>query len=184
MDPKLLTLLGLAVDSKIETVIDAIAKMQGDAAKMKEEIEKASSEVKVKTEELATARSTSPSLDKFVPRADYELAVTRANSAEKQIEDTKKETLAKEVASEIEMAVKSGKIAPASKDFYVSTCSTREGFENFKKFAQSAPNIVPDSGLDGKKPPVATPTLSEMELSIARSCGLTAEKFIAARDAK
>ncbi len=68
------------------------------------------------------------------------------------------------------------KNAPASKDFYVATCRSVGGLEKFKTFVASAPKIVADSGLDGKKTPGDPETaLNADQTKIMQMFGNTAE---------
>lgn len=102
--------------------------------------------------DTALNRAESPSLDKFVPRADYDQAQNRAAAAEQKLADQQKADQDKAIETAINSAIEAGKIAPASRDFYVAACRQEGGLENFQKFVESAPVIAADSGLDGKKP--------------------------------
>jgi len=167
MDPKLLALLGLAADATLEQVIAACSTLK-DAG------EKA-------VAELATARSQQQSLDKFVPRADYNTALARAEKAEKSIAEESAKTLAAAVDAEIDVALKAGKITPATVEYHKALCSVAGGLERFKTFVAAAPVVAADSDLDGKPAPNADKkTLSEEQLAVARNCGLTGEQYLAA----
>jgi phage I-like protein len=173
MDPKLLALLGLNADANLETVLAAIAKMKDEATLATKKVTETESA-------LATARATPPGLDRFVPRADYELVMARAQASEKQISDQKKEAHLKEVNTEIDTALKAGKIVPASKDFYLATCSVEGGLEKFRDFVKTAPVIGDPSKLEGAPPPSGgDPTASDEALAIATRCGVTKDKYLA-----
>ncbi|WP_321367601.1 phage protease [uncultured Desulfuromusa sp.] len=135
MDLKaLLKLLGLSEDATQEAAMNAIQKLQGD----------------LKT---AMNRESTPDLQKFVPRADYDQVLERASNSEKKLADAAKEQLEESINSEVDAALKAGKIAPASKDFYTAMCRTDDGLTQFKKFLESAPVIADPSNLDGKDLP-------------------------------
>lgn len=105
-------------------------------------------------QEHATAlnRADNPSLDKFVPRADYDKAVEKANNAERALKDRDAADLETAIATEIDAAMKAGKITPATVDYHKAQCQTEGGLNRFKQFVASAPVIGGDTNLDGKKP--------------------------------
>ena len=131
----LLKFLGLDENASEEAAINAVKKIQGDL-------------------ETATNRAKTPDLEKFVPKADYAQAMTRASNAEAKLEEKNKAELETSINAEIDAALKAGKIAPASKDFYVAMCQMAGGLDKFKDFVKTAPVIAKDSGLDGKDPVV------------------------------
>ncbi len=130
---QLLKLLGLPEDATVEMAMNAVQKLQGDLAS-------------------AINREKTPDLQKFVPRADYDQLMTRATNAEAKLEEKAQADLETAINSEIDAALKAGKIAPASKDYYVAMCRMDGGLEKFKKFIETAPVIAKDSGLEGKDP--------------------------------
>lgn len=133
MFKKLLILLGLAETATEEQALNAVTLLQGD----------------LKT---ARNRAETPSLDKFVPRADYDNVVSRATNAETKLSERDKADLDKAVTAAVDDAVKSGKIVPASKDYYTAMCRQEGGLAAFTKFLETAPVIGKDSDLDDKDP--------------------------------
>jgi phage I-like protein len=172
MDPKLITMLGLTADATADQVLSAIATMK--AAR-----EKSEADLVTARTEVATARSSPPSLDKFVPRADYEVALARAGTAETAIAEGKKAARQKEIDTEIDAALKAGKIVPASKDFYIATCSAEGGLERFRDFVKIAPTVGAPSGLDDKQLPGSDDVMGAQEIAIASKCGVTKEQYLA-----
>ena len=130
---KLLARLGLPETANLEEALNAIGQMKTDLV-------------------TALNRAETPSLEKFVPRADYDQALTRAANAETKLAEQAKTQLEAAVNSEIEAALRAGKITPATKDFYFSMCRQEGGLDQFKKFVAAAPVVGEPSGLD-KKPP-------------------------------
>ena len=121
-----------------------------------------------------------PDLAKFVPRADYELALNRAKSAEDKIAAAAKSAHESEVAAAIDGAVKGGKIAPASRDFYLATCSTADGLANFKKFIAAAPTAfreVAAPSVSGDQPDAVA--LNAEQRDVARSLNIDPKTFAA-----
>lgn len=128
--------------------------------------------------DLTTAKNQqqNPSLNKFVPRGDYDAAMNRAETAETKLNEHLATARNQEVTALIEGAIEEGKIVPASKDFYISACNQEGGVENFKKFIESAPAVVSDSGLDSKKPGNGTSTAMNAEQQkVADQFGNSAE---------
>ena len=128
-----------------------------------------------------------PSLEKFVPRADYEVAVNRATTAEATLAAQAKAGHEAKVAAAIDGALKAGKIAPASKDFYLATCSTADGLASFEKFVAGAPSVFGESSVGredpAKKDAVA---LNAEQKAAAKALGIPEAdlaKFVAAQAA-
>lgn len=148
--------LGLPEDASEETALNAIAKLHTDV-------------------QTALNSAKTPSLDKFVPRADYETALNRASVAEAKIAEADKAKQEGEIEIAINQALTEGKIAPASKEFYVATCRTEGGLAQFKAFIASAPKIVADSGLGEKQPEGEQTALNAEQSKIMQMFGNTAE---------
>ncbi len=153
---KMLDKLGLSEDATEETALNAIGKLQTDL-------------------QTALNSAQTPPLDKFVPRADYETALNRAATAEAKIADGEKARREADIETAINQALTDGKIAPASKEFYVATCRAEGGLEQFKKFVASAPKIVADSGMGGKSPDETQTALNADQTRITEMFGNTAE---------
>ena len=154
---KILAKLGLPEDATEATALNAIGTLQTDL-------------------QTALNSAQTPPLEKFVPRADYETALNRATTAEAKIAQGEKDRLEGEIETAINQALTEGKIAPASKEFYVATCRAEGGLAKFKAFISSAPKIVADSGLDGKSPESdGQVALNADQASIMNMFGNTAE---------
>ncbi|MCF6267626.1 MAG: phage protease [Desulfuromusa sp.] len=152
----LLKKLGLPAAATLEQALNAIQKLQGDL-------------------QTAMNRETTPDLTKFVPRADYDQVLERATNSEKKLETDAKEKLETAINSEVDTALKAGKIAPASKDFYVAMCRTEDGLTQFKQFLESAPVIVDPSDLDTREQPDSGKALNAEQKQIADMFGNSAE---------
>jgi phage I-like protein len=130
---------------------------------------------------VATAlNAEQPDLARFVPRADYELALNRATTAEARIAADAKAAHEAKVAAAIDGAVHAGKVAPASKDFYLAACSTAEGLAAFQRFAASAPTafreiVNPAAGGAGAD----QVALNAEQLAVAKALGLDPKAFAA-----
>ncbi|WP_421864350.1 phage protease [Marinobacter adhaerens] len=152
----LLKKLGLPEDATEAQAITALNQVQADL-------------------ETAKNREATPSLDKYVPRADFDQAQTRAANAEQTLKTLKKEREDEAIESAINQALEDGKIAPATVDYHKAQCRTEGGLERFKTFVESAPAITGDSGLDGRKTPGADKALNTETLKIAGMMGNSEE---------
>ncbi len=101
----------------------------------------------------------------MVPKADYDVVMNRAETAEQKLAERDESDLKAEASAAVDGAVKNRKIAPASKGYYLSLCTTREGLDNFKKFAESAPKVIDDQAAapEGKAPDGGTRLSPEAE---------------------
>ena len=142
MNKEILTALGLAEDATDEQVVTAIntLKTERDSARNKEILtalglaEDATGEQAVAAvNKLKTDHA--PSLDEFVPRADYDQAVAKVATATKEAQEN-------EIEAEITKALEAGKITPATREYHVEQCKAEGGLERFKKYVKAAPEIA------------------------------------------
>ncbi|MDH5258580.1 MAG: phage protease, partial [Gammaproteobacteria bacterium] len=105
----------------------------------------------LKQEHTAALNSAqNPSLDKFVPRADFDSAVARANNAEQKLKDDADSKLNAEIDTAINSALAVGKITPATKEYHTAMCKQEGGLDRFKAYVAAAPVIADVSNLDKK----------------------------------
>ncbi len=118
-----------------------------------------------------------------VPKADYDVVLNRAEVAERALLEQAEDALRKEVSSAIDEAVEAGKIAPASKGYYVELCRTQEGLEKFKEFVKVAPKVVVDTtGTEGNVETNRT-VLSADEIALCRQIGVSEETYLKGKGA-
>jgi phage I-like protein len=116
-------------------------------------------------------------LTRYVPRADYDQAQNRASAAETQLAEIRKQALDEEIGKAVNRAIAEGKIAPASKEFYVASCRREGGLEEFKKFAEAAPQVIKDPQLPATPGTGNGSGLSDAELAVCRNMGLDETEF-------
>lgn len=151
--------LGLAEDATEEQILTAIQKQSSD---------------------LETARaSATPSLSEFVPRADYDSVLARAQTAETELESAATEAREAEVETFLAAAVKDRRITPATKSHYVALAlASDEGFEQVKELCSKMPQIADPSVLnDAELAPKGG--LTEEQRELCGQLGLTEEAFAA-----
>ncbi|MDP8832777.1 phage protease [Serratia marcescens] len=158
MPAEIAAALGLGADATVESGVTAIQGLKN-------------------AEQVALNRAQTPDLTAFVPKDTYQLALNRAETAEGKLNDQ----AVKDAEALVDAAIASGKVAPANREMYLATCRSEEGRKQFGDFAQAAPVIV-NADLAkkvlGKKD---KQELTETEVAMCRSMGLTEEQFLAAK---
>lgn len=130
---------------------------------------------KLKTAEaVARNQAETPDPTKFVPKADYELAMNRVAG----FEEAEKKRRGDEIEAVVGGAIEAGKIAPASKAYHMAACRAEGGLDAFKAMVDAAPQIGGETGLTGKEALAQNRAeLDAEELAICRQMGLTPEEF-------
>ncbi|BEL71424.1 TPA: phage protease [Serratia marcescens] len=158
MPAEIAAALGLGADATVESGVTAIQGLKN-------------------AEQVALNRAQTPDLTAFVPKDTYQLALNRAETAEGKLNDQ----AVKDAEALVDAAIASGKVAPANREMYLATCRSEEGRQQFGEFAKAAPVIVnadPTKKVLGKKD---KQELTETEVAMCRSMGLTEEQFLAAK---
>ena len=127
--------------------------------------------------ELTTAmnRAENPSLEKFVPRADFDAALAKATNAEQQLKQIKIEQLETAVNTAISQALKEGKITPATAEYHRAQCRQEGGLERFTAYCAAAPSIGDASDLGKKDVEEQTKAMNAEQQQVAAMFGNSAE---------
>lgn len=130
--------------------------------------------------DLETARNhaAQPSLDKYVPRADYDQVLSRATNAEQALASDRQSRLDADIEAAIAGALGEGKITPATVDYHKAQCRQEGGLERFAAFCAAAPIIGDPSGLDKKQPDGQEKALNADQRSILAKLGVSDEEFL------
>ncbi|WP_424682925.1 phage protease [Frateuria sp. YIM B11624] len=147
-DPNFPLALNRAADQENPPVDEAIRKALG----LPETATPAEAVTAINALQTKAASNVTPSLDKYVPRGDYDTAINRAQTAENKLAEQAKAQLQASIDAEVDAALKAGKITPATVDYHKAQCATEGGLERFRAFVQVAPAVAGDSNLDGKNP--------------------------------
>ena len=126
--------------------------------------------------EQALNSERTPSLDKYVPRADYDATVQRAQNAEQQLKQRDQEQLQTAINAEIEAALKAGKITPATQAYHLAQCQQEGGLERFREFVKAAPSVT-DPVLPHGQPGTTTALNSEQQTA-ARMLGMSDAEYL------
>ncbi|MEF2154657.1 phage protease [Luteimonas sp. FXH3W] len=140
--------------------------------------------LKDKADETSTAlnaeRAKAPALDQYVPRADYDATLERASNAEAALAAKDKEAHDAAVSSEIDAALKAGKITPATVEYHRAACAEQGGLERFRAFVAAAPAVAEPSDLGARKPTGDTTALNAEQAAVARALGMSEDDYRAA----
>lgn len=158
---KLIKLLGLSEDATEEQVFAALESMKASNQDM---------ELK-----MAQNREATPSLDKFVPRTDFDKAVARATNAEHKLTQIQEKKQEADIEAAIDKALEQGKITPAAVDYHKAQCRSEGGLERFQKYVEQAPEVAGDSELDGKPPTGTSKALNAEMKAVAAQFGNSEE---------
>ncbi|MBI1492858.1 phage protease [Halocynthiibacter styelae] len=129
-------------------------------------------------ETTALNRASLPDPEKFVPRADYELALNRA--AKFEADEKEREELA--INTALDAAIEAGKIAPASREYHLASCQAEGGLARFQSMVDASPVIAGPTDLDSRNTdPAKKETLTSEELAACHALGMSEAEFIAAK---
>lgn len=123
-----------------------------------------------------------PAPDKFVPRADYDLALNRAANAEQKLAGLEKAQNTAKAEALIDGAIAAGKIAPASRDHYLKLAAN--SFDEVKALVDASPVVIPpgqDPVLANANPGKDAGGLSPEEKAMCSQLGLSEEEFTKAK---
>lgn len=161
MNPKVLAALGITptgdVAKDLTFALNAIQQLKDDKA-------------------TALNAAQSPSLEKFVPRADYDTALNRATKAEEKLQQIETDGFKTKVETAVNAAVKAGKVAPATKQYHLDTIKDETALNSFESTYGKAPSVV-DENPAGKDtpPPDSSTALNETDKTVASLMGVSEE---------
>ncbi|SFQ14295.1 Mu-like prophage I protein [Roseivivax halotolerans] len=146
MDKAVLEALGLNTDASAADAVVAINKLK-------------------EREQTALNRAETPDPEKFVPKADHEIALNKV----REFETAEEERAQSEIETAVDAAIEAGKVAPASRDFHIAACQAN-GLEKFTAMVGEMPEIV-GAAKPRKKDPAGGTALNADETAIAAAFG-------------
>jgi phage I-like protein len=126
---------------------------------------------------LNAAKNGQVSLAHYVPRADYDLALNRATTAETALETHLSAARAAKVSALIDGALKAGKIAPATKDFYVGLCKNDDGVKQVETFLAAQPSVFTPVVDLTQQPQGGAVSLNSDQRAAAKAMKIDPKKF-------
>lgn len=125
--------------------------------------------------EKATALNAAQTPDptRFVPRAELDVALNRATTAETAVAAAAKAQVETEIVALIDQAQAAGQVIPATREHYLAMCRA-DGGELFKKLLPNMPVIgaVTHTGQKPEADATAASGLSAAQLAICSASGL------------
>ena len=186
---KLLTLLGFS-SPKEDDLTPALAKVQAlvDAGTAATENHKALAtaagldadaghdKVLAKVKDLAADPGGGGGDDvdpeKFVPMDQFKAVATQL----KTLQDDRTEEKA---TAAVDAAIQAGKIAPAQRDWALAYA--KKDMENFGKYVEATPVILPPGEAGRTAPPTGEVTLTAEEKAVCKQSGISEEKYLATK---
>nr|MBZ4194211.1 phage protease [Candidatus Contendobacter sp.] len=118
--------LGLDAGADIAAIVAAIKALKSEG----------------ESEDTVAANRRQPDLDKFIPRPDYDAALSRAANAEQKLADIATAQLNQAIETALNVALNAGQICPATVEFYRAGCQKDGGLEAFNSFLKAAPSVL------------------------------------------
>jgi phage I-like protein len=98
--------------------------------------------------QTALNAAQTPSLDRFVPRGEFDRINGELIALNARVEGDRKAARDKEVTAFIETAVKEGKVFPASREHFLALSATDAGFEQVKALVAASASFFKPANLD------------------------------------
>ena len=152
MDKAICEALGLAATATAADVVVAITALKAEQAK-------------------ALNAAAHPDPERFVPRADHDLALNRITA----FEADEKARAEAAINAAVDAAVAAGKIAPASKEYHVATCKA-VGLDKFKAMVGAMPALTTLPKPAGAQS-AGTSDLSAEEVAVCAQLGIDPADF-------
>ena len=136
--------------------------------------------------EAALNSAGNPSMTDFVPRADYQIAMNRAEAAETKVKAVETASHAEKVEAALNAAVAEFKIAPSSVEYLRGQCGTAESLAGFVAHCSAQAAIIPtEEVVEGGAPKgKEKASLNAREKEILKNSGVSEEDYLAERDAE
>lgn len=128
--------------------------------------------------ETALNSEKAPSLQLYVPRGDYNALEQRALNAEQQLKQRAEDELKTAINTEIDAALKAGKITPATKAYHLAACQEEGGLERFREFVKAAPSVTATVVPEGKVDEQNKTALNAEQQQAARMFGMTDAQYL------
>lgn len=127
--------------------------------------------------QVAANAAQHPDPANFMPTAQYQVAMNRANAAETELKTLKDGKREESITALIDGALKDGKIVPATKEYFTAMCRAEGGEDRFREFLKTQPVIAGDDGDKNKVPPKGLVALNADQQATLVSLGLTEDEF-------
>ena len=118
-------------------------------------------------------------------RSRLAAAETKAAEAERKIREQEEAAFKAELNSAVEKGVEDGKIAPAQKEFFLTSINSQEALDSFKAMLGKSPRLIEDGEtVTGKPEGEDKVALNAEEKAFSEMLGVTQEEYINAKEDK
>lgn len=118
-------------------------------------------------------------------RSRLAAAETKAAEAERKIREQEEAAFEAELNSAVEKGVEDGKIAPAQKEFFLTSINSQEALDSFKAMLGKSPRLIEDGEtVTGKPEGEGKVSLNAEEKAFSEMLGVTQEEYINAKEDK
>lgn len=112
-------------------------------------------------------------------------AETKAAEAERKIKEQEEAAFKAELNSAVEKGVEDGKIAPAQKEFFLTSINSQEALDSFKAMLGKSPRLIEDGEtVTGRPDGEDKVALNAEEKAFSEMLGVTQEEYINAKEDK
>ena len=169
--------LGLAADAEVPAILAAVASAVAGNTALAKVAEKVGLAKDASGDDVVAAAPQAPAAGEFVPRSEFDALAARATALETSTADEK-------ATAAVDAAVEAGKVTPAQRDWALAYAKSDP--EGFGSYVEATPAIVrpgrsgpgrPGTGVDPEA------ALTDEELAVCRSMGVSADDYKAARKA-
>ena len=155
----ILTALNLGADATEADAVAAIGKLKGEHD----------------TALNAAAELNDPT--KWRPASDVEHLETQLNAANEKLSTQR----TKDLESEVDAAIKDGKLAPASREHYIALCATDEGLDKVRGIIKATGRVVPKGDSKTGEEGEQDTELNAAELEYCQQMGIAPDDFKATK---
>lgn len=118
-------------------------------------------------------------------RSRLAAAETKAAEAERKIKEQEEAAFKAELNSVVEKGVEDGKIAPAQKEFFLTSINSQEALDSFKAMLGKSPRLIEDGEtVTGRPEDGDKVALNAEEKAFSEMLGVTREEYINAKEEK
>jgi phage I-like protein len=137
--------------------------------------EQAATAIRALAAELNAARTATPELSRFVPRADYDAALHRATQAETALRTAQQAETNRAVDALLQQGLAEARITPATVEYHRAQAATEGGIDRLRAYLAAAPTVVGTENNRQGEPPKGAEVTTADQRAIMAAFGMTPE---------
>ncbi len=127
-------------------------------------------------ETLTQRQAEQQALNSHIPKADYELALNRAEEAEAKLKAAEEAGFKEALNTALDEAIKGAKVAPSSRQFYEETITNQTALNSFKEMVDTSPALLTTAEVTPASLPSGRGELNSVEKAMACAMGLSLDE--------